>query len=521
MALIPEKFHGPAARLLAPQRLGALAVVAAALALAVVLWVWSRTPDYRVLYSNLSERDGGSIVAALAQMNVPYRVAEGGAAILVPAPQVHEIRLKLAAQGLPRGGLVGFEIMEQSRLGTSQFLEQVNYHRALEGELARSIQSLDAVRSARVHLALPKPSAFVRERQKPSASVLLALHPGRTLDPAQVSAILHLVAASVPELSSRAVTVVDQNGTLLSAAGESPALDPAQIRYVQELEAGYIRRIEAILEPVLGRGQFRAQVSAEIDFSQSERAEETYKPNASDQTSATRSRHTSETTGPALPQAAGVPGAASNQPAPGTPPVIPGSGSAPSTRRESTVNYELDRTVRHVRQSGASLQRLSVAVVVAHRRETAAGGAATYRAQSEQELEEIAALVKEAVGYNERRGDTIRVASARFIEPELHVAPAPAWWQRPELLALVQDIGRQLLVAAIAIYLALGVLRPLARQWLQARSSAAPPAAESVPEAAAPPAINYEQNLERARQIARQEPKLVANVVRNWVSGHE
>lgn len=190
--------------------------IALILALMIAVWMWSQAPEYRVLFSNYSDRDGGAITASLDQMGVQYKFSEGGSAILVPAEQIHDLRLKLAAQGLPKGGNVGFELMENQKLGVSQFLEQVNYQRSLEGELARSIQSLGSVSAARVHLALPKPSVFVRDQQKPTASVLLNLQPGRALDQGQVSAISHLVASSVPELTIGNVTVVDQNGTLLS-----------------------------------------------------------------------------------------------------------------------------------------------------------------------------------------------------------------------------------------------------------------------------------------------------------------
>src|SRR6476661_7517184 len=220
-----------------------LAAIGAAAVLAIMagIWMWSQRTEYKVLFSNFTDKDGGAIVASLQQLNVPYKYADGGGAILVPAEQVHDVRLKLAAQGLPKGGGVGFELMENQKLGVSQFHEQVNFQRALEGEMARSIQSIAAVQTARVHLALPKPSVFVREQQKPTASVLLNLHPGRTLDQQQVSAIVHLVASSVPDLPAKNVTVVDQDGNLLSSndkQANSNALDATQLKYVQELQQG-------------------------------------------------------------------------------------------------------------------------------------------------------------------------------------------------------------------------------------------------------------------------------------------
>ena len=227
-----------------PQKFGVMVTLAAVVALLVGGWIWGQTPDYRVLYSNLSDRDGGAIINALQQMNVPYKFASGGGALLVPADQVHEIRLRLAGQGLPKGGLVGFELMETQKLGTSQFQEQINYQRALEGELARSIQSLSAVQAARVHLAISKPSVFVREQQKPSASVLLSLRPGRSLDSSQVSAIVHLVSSSIPDMPVKNVTVIDQNGNLLTSQdGANSGLDPSQFKYRREVERSFVKRM--------------------------------------------------------------------------------------------------------------------------------------------------------------------------------------------------------------------------------------------------------------------------------------
>src|SRR5690242_15428884 len=228
---------------------------AAAIAVGVGVWLWSATPDYRVLYSNLSDRDGGAVVAALSQLNVPYKIADGGGAILVPAAQVHDIRLRLASQGLPRGGNVGFELVDNQKFGATQFQEQINYQRGLEGELARTIQTLSAVASARVHLAIPKPSVFLREQQQPTASVVVTLHPGRELDRGQVNGIVHLIASSVPELSVDNVSVLDQNGTLLSRRRDASdaGLDASQLSYVKQLEQQTIQRIGDILEPMLGR----------------------------------------------------------------------------------------------------------------------------------------------------------------------------------------------------------------------------------------------------------------------------
>lgn len=255
--------------------------MAALIAIVAVSILWSREPEYRVLYANTSDKDGGAIIAALSQMNVPYRFAPGGAAILVPEDRVHDARLKLASQGLPRGGTVGFELLENQKFGLTQFQERLNFQRGLEGELARSIQSIAAVQNARVHLALPVQNGFLREQPRASASVLLSLHPGRQIDRAQVAGIVHLVAASVPNLSTKQVSVVDQSGTLLSSEGEGAAsgLDASQLNYVRRIESSLGQRVLDIVEPIVGAGNVRAQVTADVDFTQSESTAELYRPN--------------------------------------------------------------------------------------------------------------------------------------------------------------------------------------------------------------------------------------------------
>ena len=367
-------------RLSMSQKLGAMVVVALSVALLAGTWLWSRSIDYSILFSNVSDSDGGAIIASLQQMNVPYKFAEHGSAILVPATQVHETRLKLASQGLPKGGLVGFDILENQKLGTSQFLEQVNYQRALEGELARTIQSLAAVRAARVHLAIPKQSAFLRDEQKPTASVVVYLLPGRTLEAGQISGIVHLISSAVPQLTPENVSVIDGSGNLISQSRDplrDAGLDPSQLKYEHEVEAGYVKRIESILEPFVGPGNVRAQVTADLDFSQTEQVAESYQPNPAPNT-AIRSEQTSET-GSAVPGAIGVPGALTNQPpvpatAPLTTPPVAGAvinGTSQTGGKQlenfnknATINYELDKTIKHTKDVPGSIKRLSVAVVV-------------------------------------------------------------------------------------------------------------------------------------------------------------
>ena len=520
--------------------------VAAVIAIMSGVWMWSQQPDYRVLFSNYNDRDGGAIVASLQQMNVPYKFAEGGGAILVPADQVHDARLKLASQGLPKGGNVGFELMENQKLGVSQFLEQVNFQRALEGELARSIESVAAVQAARVHLALPKASVFVRDQQKPTASVLLNLYPGRALDQQQVSAIVHLVASSVPELPVKNVTIVDQNGNLLSdtaSAVGANGLDPSQLKYVQELQQDIVKRIESIITPIVGANNVRAEATADVDFSRSEQAAETYKPNQTPDASTIRSQQTSESQNAGNANPSGVPGALSNQPpAPATAPITaapPNStapaagGSASNTRKDSTINYEVDKTIRYVQQPMGGLKRLSVAVVVNYRKTTDKSGKVSTRPLTAAEKTQIADLVKEAMGYNQQRGDTLNVVNSPFAGVEQEIVPELPLWKQPDTIQFAKDIGKYLLAALVLLYLFFRVLKPMLGKLTDNTNVAAlppPGGADDVVHLSTSGELvevtnngihGYQQNLDLAKQLAKQDPKVVASVVKTWVSGND
>lgn len=528
----------PAWTRIPPQQLLALMlVVATAVALMVGGWMWSTAPEYKVLYANLDDRDGGAVIASLQQMNVPYKFAEGGGALLVPAEHVHDLRLRLAAQGLPKGGLVGFELMEGQRFGSSQFLEQVNYQRGLEGELARSIQAFQAVSNARVHLALSRGSAFLREQAKPSASVLVHLYPGRSLDAMQVAAIVHLVSNSVPDLSTKSVTVVDQNGSLLSGetGGANPTgLDTKQLKFRQETEQGYVKRIEAILAPLFGPGNVRAQVSAELDFSEVEQAEEIYKPNQKADEAAVRAQQTSEVGGAAAKDASGIPGALTNQPPgtatapieapPGADPQNPAANqaAATTTRRDSAVSYEVDKSIRHTKIAQGRTKRLSVAVVVNDRKVTDAKGKTTAKPISDAEKQQITELVKGVMGYDEKRGDTVSVMNGAFNTPAIEKVPEVPVWKDPANIGMAKDAGRYLLIAAFVLFLVFKVLRPMAANLARVPAPPGPPVELLANDMGEPPEPQkqldpYEASLQSARQIAKQDPKMVAHVVKNWV----
>ncbi len=515
--------------------------VAAMAAAMVAIWMWGQQPDYRVLFSNFSDRDGGAIVAELEKMGIPYKYAEGGGAVLVPSTQVHDARLKLASQGLPKGGNVGFELMENQRLGSSQFVEQINFQRAMEGELARSIESVSAVQAARVHLAMPKDSVFVSEQKSPTASVLLNLHPGRTLDPQQISAIVHLVASSVPELMPKNVTLVDQNGNLLSDAGRNAGsisgMDPSQIKYVQELQQSVVRRIESIITPIVGPNNVRAEATADVDFSRSEQAVESYKPNQTPDAMVVRSQQTSESlNGVANP--AGVPGALTNQPpAPATAPIVApdqaatanaATGPATSTRKDATYNYEVDKTIQYVQQGGGGLKRLSVAVVVNHKRSTDAEGKVVMKPLTAAEITQITNLVKDAMGFNAERGDSVNVVNTPFASPEAEKLPDPPFWKQSEnreYIDMAKTAGKYLLMALALVLLYLRGLKPLLKK-LDEMAKLPPPAPvqhlqHAVGGNLLPGQRNYEENLTRAQQLANQDPRVVANIVKTWVGGNE
>jgi flagellar M-ring protein FliF len=507
---------------------------AAAVAIVIGAWLYSQQPDYRVLFGNLSDRDGGATIAALSQMNVPYKFADGGGAILVPADRVHETRLKLASQGLPKGGTVGFELVDNQKFGATQFQEQINYQRGLEGELSRSIGALAAVAAARVHLAIPKPSVFVRDNQTPTASVLLTLHAGRTLDRAQVAGIVHLVASSVPQLSPDHVNVIDQNGGLLSQKrdGNEAGLDANALNYVRQVEQATISRIVDILEPIVGRGNARVQVTADLDFARVEQVAETYKPNADVKVATRRTQQLSEsTTGGGASGAQGIPGALSNQPPPTpTAPIDPRNANAAATsvaatsgpisaRKDESVAFEVDKTIQHTRSASGSVKRLTAAVVVNHRRSVGSDGKATYAPLPQNEMEQINALVREAMGFSKERGDSLNVVNTAFNEPEREPAPAELpLWKQPDNVALAKDAGRYLLFAALVGYLVFGVLRPTLKRAAENAPALAEPLPVQGQHIPAGGAADSDDPLARARRIAREDPKVVANVVKSWVS---
>jgi flagellar M-ring protein FliF len=490
----------------------------------------------------VGDKDGGAIVAALTQMNIPYQL-EGGSTILVPANKVHDARFKLAAQGLPKGGIVGLELMESQKLGTTQFQEQVNFQRGLEGELARSIQTISAVQSARVHLAIPKPSVFLRDEQKPTASIMVQLYGGRALDAAQIAGIRHLVSSSVPNLPVRSVSVVDQNGVLLSAS-ESDAtigLDASQLDYIRKVEQQTSQRIASILDPIVGSNNYRVQVNADIDFTQSESSAETFKPNQDPAQAALRSQQTSENTSRDGSATGGVPGALTNQPAaaptapvgaPNTASAGAGNGNTPGTlesRRETIVNYEVDKTTRFTRNPTGTIRRLSTAVVVNHRVQRD-GSAVTTSPLSQQELEQINALVREAMGFSQQRGDSLNVSNVPFSTPDLANREDSPLWKDPTFVSIAKQAAIYLGLLILLLLVINKVIKPAIQTMNNSLATPLPAspqllasvgADESEQKALPDPSSQNELKLNQVRSLAQQDPRAVAEVVKQWVGKNE
>lgn len=546
--LVPEAPPGLVGRLAAlpaatKMKLGI--AVAALVAAMVAMAMWASQGDWRVLYAGLPDKEAGQIVAELGTMGVPYRYTDGGGAIKVPADRLYDVKMKLAAKGMPKAAITGNELLDASSpFGQTERKEKVTMQRALEGELARTILKLQGVEDARVHLALPNQNGFFREQQKPSASVMLTLHPGYQLERAQAAGIVHLVSASVPELSPKAVSVLDQRGALLSGPENDAdkAMNEQQLQYVAQIEKGYLTRVNELLEPVVGRDNLRATVTADIDFTQVESTSEQFRPNQGDQPAAVRSQSTSEASNPGSATPSGVPGATSNQPpVPATAPVngsaaplqatAANGNSGGSARREATTNYEVDKTVQMKRNAVGVIKRLNAAVVVNHRTSTDAKGKTSTAPLSNEELEKLTALVQEAVGFNKERGDSVRVINAPFKAPVEEKLGELPFWKQPWLLDLVRAGAVPGALALVALGLIFGVIRPALKpavvveaadnkrgQQLDAvvDDAAALPGGPQLPALEAP---REQRKLESARQLAKDNPAAVANIMREWVNG--
>jgi flagellar M-ring protein FliF len=539
-------------------KLGAFMTLAAVIALVAAAWMWNAQPEMRVLSPNLSERDGSAVLTALATLNIPYKINDAGT-IMVPSNRVYEARMQLAAQGLPKSGTVGFELIDSQKFGTSQFQEQVNYQRGLEGELARTIQTLAAVDTARVHLGLSKPSVFLKDQQKPTASVVVNLRAGHTLDRGQVAAIIHIVSNSVPDLPQKNVSVVDQQGNLLSEPAHEGdgLLDEDQLKYLREVEQNLRRRVEGILSPVLGAENVRAEITAELDFTRGERANETYKPNQDPNAAAVRSTQVAQSTNRDGAKDGGIPGALTNQPpgdakAPINAPktaaaTAPQTPAAPTSEsKDATTNYEVDKQIDYTQRPAGAIKRLSVAVVVNNKREIDAKGVVTSRPLNAAEKSQLLELVQNAVGFDKARGDVVNVVNTSFNPPIIEPATELPLWKQPDNIELAKQIGRYLLMAIAGAYLWFGYIRPAFRkinsQEVLSREQQAAASAErngrevvsgeeSELQALGQPGEmtaltardgangdGLQGEIAELRAMAKSDPKLMAAVVRGWVN---
>jgi flagellar M-ring protein FliF len=522
------------------KQVGLLAGVAAAVAAAIWLVLWSQGQNYTVLYGQLSERESGQVMDALTAAGIEFKLNPSGA-VSVPESKVQEARIRLAGQGLPQSDSMGIEmIQKESALGTSSMMETARYQSVLETELARTIIKVQGVQSARVHLALPKPSVFLRDARKATASVMLQLYPGRRLEPGQVAAIVHLVASSVPELGAGDVTLVDQAGSLLNSPDENAesAASTRQLEYTRKLEEGYQRRIVELLEPMIGAGRVRATVTADLDFTVTEETHENYDP----QKSAVRSEQTSKEERKGGDGAEGIPGALSNQP-PGTAgaPVISGAASTPgspaaqttaaagpsSNAERSTRNFEVDRKLSYVKQPIGTLKRLSVGVVLDDWQTIGADGKSATTPMSDTDIKRFTQLVRESIGLNDDRGDKLDVLNQAFkTNGPLPAVEGLPLWQTPWVTQLAKQIVGALLVLVVAFL----VLRPLMKSLTKSPSRLISGSGDPTDFAGdrvslsgrSGPAIklspSFEQQIAAARSLVGQDPKRAAQVVKDWVA---
>lgn len=519
------------------RQLGLMVGLAASVALGVAIVFWSQSPDYTTLYAELPDTELSQVADALKQSQIKYKISAGN--IMVPANDIDKARMQLAAQGLPNIRPQGFDILnEDQAFGTSQFIQSARYQHALEEELSRSISALRNVKSARVHLALPKESVFVRNRKKASASVITNLYSGHRMTDDQISAIAYMVASSVPNLQVEEVTVVDQMGRLLtdSRDGEQ-VLNSEQLEYTNNVEHNYIDRVNAILTPFLGSNGFKAQINADIDFTRIEKTSKVFNPD----TAATRSKQQLIERVSAS-AAGGVPGALSNQP--------PGGSIAPETtnvnsedaegsqgsfknKETTTQNFELDKTISHTQFATGSIKRISIAVVIDDKKQVAEDGAVTTIPRTADELKRITALVKEAVGFNAQRGDTVNIINAGFVSPvSIETLPDVPVWEQAWFAPLV----KQSLAALLVLYIILGVIKPAFKSLAKPHKEIVGIEGEAgsgqtalaggetgginAEEADALPKLpdDYEIQLDMARKLVVEDPKIAAQVVKNWLT---
>lgn len=520
------------------RQLMGLGGIAAAIAVGITIWFWSQGANMAPLFTGLMPEDQMAVVQALQSRNIPFEQADG--AVMIPAEQVHDMRLALASEGLPQGSGVGFELIRDAGgMGSSPFMENKRYQHVLETELGRTITSMQPVRGARIHLALPRRSAFVRPNETASAAVMLTLHPGRALDAGQIASIVHLVSSSVPQLADGRVSVVDQRGTLLNRPkGAGQGLNDEQIAFQERTEQRYVERILQLLQPFTGAGRVSAQVTVDMDFSRAEQTRESYDPNSR----TLRSEQLAEEKRGGEGAVGGVPGALSNRPPNTAANAEQEANNAGTSSTQSTRNYEINRTIEQTWQNPGRVRRISAAVVVDH---MPTGTEGETEALPQEQIDRIQALVREAIGFSDTRGDSVSVQNLRFQPIEVPEVESIPLWEQP----MLQDMARQLLGLIVLLLVAFRLFRPAVSAVLSATvaSNATPALAssgaassstalavegssfDSEPEAAMPgapkrdkldftPQNDFDEKLAAVREVVGQDPGRVANVVRGWIA---
>ena len=515
--------------------------LAAVLALGVGVTLWSIKPEYTPLYANLSQTDTGLVADALRASNIPFRIDAASGNVLVANNKISEAKIILASEGLPQSSGTGFEVLkEKSSLGTSQFMESARYQHALETELSRTIAGMRNIDNARVHIAIPKHSVFVRNRGVTSASVMLKLMPGRVLEAGQAESITHLVASSVPYLETSNVTLVNQWGQLLSSSDENDvvAQSAKQLKYKKELEKTYAKRIEALLAPIYGINKIKAQVNADIEFASSERAEELFDPDSQQVRSEQISDQRSEGS---LSSAIGIPGALSNQPPAGgeiqqdAAPAEEGSSTAAtpvSTTQNTTRNYELDKTVRYTQEAKSIITRITVAIVVDDKEIINEAGETVKSPLESEDFALIRGIVRDAIGFNEARGDSVTVYNSSFLPQEtIEEPPAIPIWKQAWLISLVKQVFAGIAVLIILFMVVRPAMKTLQSKHVSISSGDAIKTGEIQNEIGGATAMltnssaahgtnypNYVQQLAMAKELVAQDPKQVAKIVKTWVA---
>jgi len=476
----------------------------------VLLFAWSQKPDYQILYSNLSEEDSGAIIQKLKDQKIPYQASAGG--VMVPADRVYELRLQMASQGLPQGGSVGFELFDKSNFTMTDFVQKLNYLRALQGELTRTIRALSEIEQCRVHLAVPEKSLFAKEEVRPKASILLKLKQGRSLSQGQIQGIVHLVSSSVEGLNPKDVSVVNQSGEMLTAnSDDTLTMSQDQLAFQHKFEKELENNIVGILEPVVGKGKISAKVTAALDFTKIEKTEERYDPDSqvvrSEQKNAEKS--TTGTSG-------GVPGVASNMP--GKTASQTASNRGQSEKKNEVTNYEISRVTSHVINTPGELKRISAAVLVDGTYPAQQGSKEKkYAPRSEEDLKKFEDMVKSAIGFTQGRGDEVKVVNMPFetVPQEEFAEP------KKDIMPIVLTVLKYAVPLLAVIFLLLFVIKPLMKSIATAPGSQQALASLPLPQTVAELERTMEATGKPASQNviewARKNPQDAANLIKNWI----